>query len=67
MSEQGLTKDLNPVRKCFSKDELFTAALRFMREQGGRPAEMSSEERNRWHTDLGLITAFVVVELWGEK
>ncbi|MGH2510919.1 MAG: hypothetical protein ACRDHZ_26440 [Ktedonobacteraceae bacterium] len=54
-----------PVRKQWTLDELRDKALLFMQTEYGLPERGNEQSKERWRTELGLLTLFASW-LWDE-
>lgn len=48
-----------PVRKCYSADELLTKYRSFLVAEYGIPRDMPNDARREFHTRLGIMLHFV--------
>lgn len=56
----------NPVSKSWTEQDLRDATREYMIALEGKPLDLGSESRQRWHEKLGLLTHFVHC-LWMDK
>jgi len=48
-----------PLRRAFSREEMRNASVKWMIEQYGRPIELDSEAKDRWHERCGMLYHFI--------
>lgn len=57
-SAESKSDTRRPLKCAYSREEMITAARKYLIEQRGKPAECAN--RDRWMEDFGLLCAFVI-------
>lgn len=48
-----------PIRKEYSREDMFAAAALWMEEQYGNPDEIDEDESDLWHIRIKLLYNFI--------